>query len=718
MLSVYSPINNNDHFKNDDMRHLLLLCTIAFFLSLIAAGALCQAPDQKYYIATNGNDNNAGTLAAPFQTLEKARQAAMQTKGKATVAVYFRRGEYYFQRMFSLTNKNWDSTKTLLISNYQGEAVSFTGGMQLDNSKISPVKDPAILQRLKPEARNHVFVTSLADQGITDVGIMRSAGFGHDKLSSQSELFINGQPAVLARAPNSGKLKVGAVDAPGGLVRSHDSSSKGAIFHFNYPRAAKWQNDGTKNIWVSGYFNVGWSDETVPVASVGDSTIQLAAPTVYGVLSSIKGPNNLERDKLAIRGFYFFNILDELDTTGEYFIDQDRKLLYFWLDSKVAGSSTYLSILEDPIILITNGSNISFEGISFEYARGAGVVVRNSTNISFRHDNFSNLGMAGIVTSNCQGSLVDRCKFLNLGSSGVIVDGGDRVNLVAANNVVVNSEFDHTGRLFRSFNPSVTIDGVGNTVTHCYFHDLAGQAITYQGNNHIITDNYIRDACKEFSDVGAVATGRDPASTGTLIGNNFFENVTGGPDLIVNAIYIDDGSGGIKVRNNVFLHCGTTGNDNSTFGQGAIHINGGSDNDFLNNIFINDKIGFSGGLWSNDKWLEYLNSDFIKKETTKDVNIFSDPYQKNYPFLKNFFDPNRTRNNAVRNSLAYNVPNFSIPKNNIVSNLYSGQNASLQSMNSFSDIAGFFKSNGYPATVKTWAEWSPVDFGVIGIQPQ
>ena len=700
------------------MRHCPLPFTIAFFLSLISASTFCQAPEQKYYVATNGNDQNAGTLAAPFQTLEKARQAAMQTKGKAVVAIYFRGGEYNFQRMFSLTNKTWDSAKSLLISSYQGEAVSFSGGVQLDNNKIGPLKDPAVLQRLKPGARNHVFVTSLADQGITNIGTMRSAGFGHDKLSSQSELFINGQPAILARAPNSGKIPIGAVDAPGGLVRSHDSSSKGAIFHFNYPPAAQWSKDGTKNIWLSGYFNVGWSDETVPVASLGDNSIQLAAPTVYGVYSSTKAPNNLERDKLAIRGFYFFNILDELDTTGEYFIDPDRKLLYFWLDSKDAASAIHLSILQDPMILVANLSNISFEGISFDYARGAGVLVRNSSKVSFRHDSFSDLGMDGIVTNNCTGCIVDRCHFLNLGASGVIVDGGDRANLVAANNVVSNSEFFHTGRLFRSFNPSVAISGVGNTVTHCYFHDLAGQAIAYQGNNHLITDNYIKDVCREFSDVGSVGTGRDPSSAGTAIANNFFENVTGGPDLIVNAIYIDDGSGGIKVRNNVFVNCGTSGNEMSTFGFGAIHINGGSDNEFLNNIFINDRIGFSGGLWNNDKWMEYLNSDFVKKVTTKDVNIFSGTYQKNYPFLKNFFDPNRTRNNTVRNSLAYNTQRFSTAKNNAISNLYTEQNAILQSKKSFSDIASFFKNNPYPAAVKSWADWSPVDFGQIGIQPE
>jgi Right handed beta helix region len=690
---------------------------LLFGLLMTSVAAFCQQPNITYYVATNGSDNNAGTLTSPFQTLERARSTAMQVKGKATVNIYLRGGEYYFKQTFSLSNKNWDSVKSLLISSYQGEPVIFSGGIKLDNSKIGPVQDPNIIQRIKPGARNHVFVTSLTDHGITDAGVLQSLGYGHDKVSSQSEVFLDDQPLVLARAPNSGKLSIGAVDQAGTMVHAKDSVPKGAIFHFNYPQASQWTKDGTRNIWVSGHFNQGWSDETVPVAAISDNTIQLAAPTVYGVKSSIKGPNNLERDKLAIRGFYFFNILDELDTAGEYFIDPDHQLLYLWLDTR-SNANIHLSVLKDLMITVANLSNISFVGISFQYSRSVGVQIKNSANVIFRHDVFSDLAMDGIITKNCSGCLIDGCKFFNLGASGVILDGGDRINLVPANNVVMNSEFSHDGRLFRSFNPPVNISGVGNTVTHCYFHDLDGQAISYQGNNHTISYNYIRDACKDFSDVGAVGTGRDPSSAGTTIANNFFENVTGGPDLIVTAIYIDDGSGGIKVHNNVFLHCGTSGDDNSTFGFGAIHINGGSDNDFLNNIFINDKVGFSGGLWTNDKWQEYLNSDFIKKVTTKDVNIFSDPYQKSYPFLKNFFDPNRTRNNAVRNSLAYNIPHFSIPQNNIVSNLYTEQNATLQSMKKFSDIANFFKNNPYPASVKGWTDWTPVNFGLIGIQPE
>ncbi len=640
----------------------------------------------------------------------------MQAKGKDVVTIYLRGGEYYFGKIFSLTNKTWDSTRALRISSYQGEPVSFSGGIKLDNGKIAPVKDLNILQRLKPGARNNVFVTSLKDQGITDIGVMRAAGFGHPKLSSQSELFIDGQPAVLARAPNSGRIPIGTVDSAGGLLR--DANAKGAIFHFYYPGSSRWTKDAAKNLWVSGYFNIGWSDETVPVAAISDSTVQLATPTVYGVKTSVKSQNNLDRDRLVIRGFYFFNILDELDTTGEYFIDHDNMLLYCWLPAKPAGTDIHLSVLNDPIISVINLSNISFKGIKFEYTRGSAVLIRNSTKISFNHGSFSNIGTDAISTGNCTGCMISRCKFFNIGASGVILDGGDRVSLVPSNNVVINSEFFHTGRLFRSFNPAINITGVASSVNHCYFHDLPGQAILYQGNDHQITNNNFNAICMEFSDVGAVGTGRDPSSAGTIIANNFFANVTCGPELMVTAIYIDDGSGGIKVHDNVFLNCGTSGSENSKFGFGAIEINGGSDNEFLNNIFINGRLGFSGGLWSDQKWQEYLNSDFIKKATTKDVNILSETYAKNYPFLQNFFDPNRKRNNPVRNSLVYNMLNFSYPQNNIVSNIYTEDNPELRSKKNYSDIVSFFKKHPYPQNVQTWTDWTPIDFGAIGIQPE
>src|SRR5207237_479331 len=47
-----------------------------------------------FYVATNGNDNNSGTLTAPFATLGKA-QAAMRASGTIKTT-YVRAGTYSF----------------------------------------------------------------------------------------------------------------------------------------------------------------------------------------------------------------------------------------------------------------------------------------------------------------------------------------------------------------------------------------------------------------------------------------------------------------------------------------------------------------------------------------------------------------------------------------------------------------------------------------------
>lgn len=63
-----------------------------------SATALPSAPVATFYIATDGNDNNGGTLQAPFATLGRAAAAARAVTGKTAdngVLIYIRSGTYY-----------------------------------------------------------------------------------------------------------------------------------------------------------------------------------------------------------------------------------------------------------------------------------------------------------------------------------------------------------------------------------------------------------------------------------------------------------------------------------------------------------------------------------------------------------------------------------------------------------------------------------------------
>ncbi len=680
------------------------------FFSLVSSSVYCQA---SFYVATTGKDSNPGTIDAPCQTLEAARKLAKAASG-GTAYIYLRGGVYYLSNSFDVSLLTWDPAKSLHISNYNNEQVTLSGGLPLDRSKISLVTNPAVLKQLPAKAASQVYVTDLKAQQVTDFGQLHQYGYGHVPVASAAELFIGDQALTLARSPNSGNIPIGIVSSAGSVG---DGTTTGAVFHYNYAPAAAWSGTDTKNLWVSGIFNNGWSDETVSVASISPNTIRLGSGTIYGVASSIQSSSNNERDKLAIRGFYFFNLLEALDTVGEYYIDRTNALLYFWPPSGTQSWGITLSMLSVPLMTITNVSNVTVNGIKFAYTRGCAIQATNASHITITHATFCDLGQSAVATTaNCTYIVVDQSLLFNIGSTAINLIAGNRTTLTSGNNVVKNSEFYGDGRLFHSFNPPISLDGVGAVVSNCYIHDMGGQAILYQGNNHMIVNNIISHVCTQFDDVGAVATGRDPSSTGTLITNNFFEGITCPPALLVSAVYIDDGSGGIKVHSNLFLNCGTGGTD-STYGRGAVHINGGVDNECLNNIFVNVRMAFSGTKWDAATWSTYLTSAYIKQVTTQTVNILSPVYQQHYPFLNNFFNPNRNHTNILNNSIALGARAFIVPNLNAVSAVYADNTLQAQTIKTWAAILSYFTTSGVPPTARAWLSWTPINFGQIGIQP-
>jgi hypothetical protein len=697
-------MNNYAKFKCQPSLHFLLCLGLLLFLQ-------DKAVAQTYYVSTSGNDNNPGTIDQPFLTLEAARNRCNTVTGTAAT-IYMRGGVYQRTQQFYLTPQYWNAAKSLTISSYNNEAVTITGGKLLDASKMSKVTDPAILKRLSAQAAANVYVTSLSAQQISSAGTLYQCGYGHAQNPPADELFFGDQALQLARSPNSGKITIGTVSATGGIG---DAVAGGAVFQFSYGPAANWS--ANKDTWVSGYFNVGWSDETVPVKSISGSTLTLGASTMYGVQSSIASATNNTIDQLAIRGFYFFNVLDALDTVGEYYIDRTSNLLYFWPPTPIANTAITLSTLTDPFFYITDLTKITFNGIKFAYTRGCAIQTRNVSHMTITNDQFQDLGQVALSTDSSTYWTVDQCKFFNIGATGIAITGGNRTTLTSANNIIKNSEFAFDGRLFHSFNPPISINGVGTVVSNCYFHDLAGQAILYQGNNHLIVNNHINNVCYAFSDVGAVATGRDPSSTGTTILNNYFENVSCGPNLLVNAIYIDDGSGGIKVHSNIFRNCGTGGNQPGTWGMGAIHINGGADNEILNNIFLNSRMAISGNAWDSKTWNTYLTSSVIQTECLQTVNILSSLYQTQYPWLNNFFNASRTRTNNISNSIAINVPIIMGSSFNTCLNVDSTGSPTLQNTTNWATIQAYFQTTGITSNARAWLSWTPINFDAIGIIP-
>ena len=602
---------------------------------------------QNIFVAPGGNDSGNGTKKNPFATVERALEeiAAIRSQGRMqSPTINLRAGVYSIHHTLKLDDK----FSNINIQAYQKEKVIFFGGVQIPVNKIETINSSEI----KSNANKEVYEVALKKLGITDYGEIRNVGFGRPYGPSWGEIFINGKPMHLARWPNEGMIPMGKVYDKGSIPRDEDYSSRGGIIQFDSSRINAWAKE--KDAWMAGYFMWGYADDMVRIKSIDTvkKTISTASATLYGFGTGESW-----------RRWYGVNILSELDTAGEYYIDREKGILYFMPPDKKIESLEF-SILEDPFFLLENISDVHIQGITFQCARGMGIAMDNTNNITIRGCTFKDLGSlavtvgkgiepfydyrhegTGVAKGGIAGSLqehlytnttfnreggknnkVINCQFYQLGAGGIILGGGDRLTLVEGNNVVENCVFHDLNRIEKSYRPAIFITGVGNKIRHCEIYNTPSMAVLMHGNNHLLEYNYIHDVCNEVEDQGAFYFGRDPSERGTIIRYNYFENI---PDHFSTcAIYEDDGACGLTVTGNIFYKAG----------KRNVLIGGGSDNNYTNNIFIENKIGFhiDNRLQNWAKGL--LTPDDLFRKRLEAVNYLQSPYIFQYPQLKNYFD--------------------------------------------------------------------------------
>jgi hypothetical protein len=598
----------------------------------------------------------------------------------------------------------------------------------LNNEKFHVVKDPAVLKRLSPQAREHVFETNMDEQGITDFGTRAPHGFSR-LVNAPLELFFNDKPLTLSRWPNHGMLPVGTVVDRGSNLRNGDKDNRGAQVKYNFSRPSSWEDK--KDIWVYGIFANGYSEDYLQIGNIDKPAkiIKLKDPSNYGIYSTFD--ENVPGKSVRYRGYYFYNILEELDSAGEWYLDQDSHHLYVWPPDDIKSSTLIVSQLETPLVILYHTANLSLRNITFTAGRGIGLYAAGTENTNVTGCTFSNFGtraisLADVVVPfkfNMENKLtqpdkadntgfnISHCTIYNTGTGAIRLKGGDRRNLISAKNSITDCEVFNYSRINRSSPAAIAIAGVGISITHCFIHDGSSAAIGFTGNNQVIAYNHIKQVATGFSDIGAVYSGRDPSATGTRIEYNFFDSIESNRGYAVAAVYIDDGSGGIVVSKNIFYACGAS----SAGGYGAIHVNGGADNVFDNNYFINCKKAFTNNVWGNRKWKSFISKPDIIKKVQDDVDIRSQKYLREYPHLKSFYDTGNVklnRVNYVSNTLLFNVKTLVPPKSSfVVANTYRSADG-----NEFEDFkTRNFNLKSIPETLHQVADWEAIPFDKTGL---
>lgn len=645
---------------------VMLMTSVQF--GALSVNAMEENPlENVVYVSPYGRDDAQGTMADPFNSIEVARDY-IREKGSVTEnnrgIVYLREGVYHINKSIALTKEDSYVTYTA----FGDENVEITGSANLDAKKFKKLSEAegekfSSKSRVKESVADKIYVYDLGAEKIP-VGDIYKNGFNWTKKPLQPELVVNGEIQTLAQYPDNGTFiktsnmgiankgsesrnyffdktddvktyeEMLAMSAPVFSIKSLPVSARtwaapygdgstystvtGDLSETNpYNDNTKYETDG----WFSGYYANEYANDNLKIYSVrlsgGTYYLYCKYPSVYSVNNSLK--------------VTAINLLCELDTEGEYYIDRymGNNVLYYYPKGDEIKDVT-LTSLDTPLMTIKNAEGIRISGISFTGTTSHGITLTDCESCRIDNCELYNISMDAIRIGNDNGMItcdpeyttfggghnntVANCVIHDMGHGGVYVAGGERKSLERGDNTVENCEFYNVSRL-ATYTPAIYLEGVGNTARNNYIHDAPHMVIQLMGNDMLVTGNKIVNTCYNANDMAPIYVGRDWSWLGNEISYNYIENVRYSDATNFNfGIYMDDNASGVIIRNNIFNRIGGNG----------VYLNKGFGSYVVDNIFV-DSTGpyyryLTGGDtgWArpipNEKALKYRFYDMLRTE--------------------------------------------------------------------------------------------------------
>ncbi len=667
-----------------------------------------------FYVSTKGDDSNSGTKDAPFLTIEKAVEAVRNTdkSGRKGITVCIEAGEYRVSSLEFTKEDSGTAECPITYCAYNGEVI-LNGGVTLYSEHLMSVNSyPEIAQRLNPDVRKNVAVVDLTKEPYSltkdDWGKIYAIGSYHTAESYDGdytgelycELFIDDQRQTLARYPDNdflyteevvktglGKESDGALT----LVENWDKirNPESDVYRVN-PQLAKriagWET--LNDVWMFGYWKYDWADASSPVGRFNAETGEISPKFVSLYGTKTDAP------------YYFFNVHEELTNEGEWYLDRENGLLCLWKPENIEEAQIDLSLSLSPVIN-AEADHLTFDGITVKGTRSDGITIKGNNN-TVQNCLIKNVAGNALVM-NGNNNLAYNNEITHTGKGGIILDGGDTETLTPGNSKADNNYIHDWSEIYQTYQPAVTLLGVGNICSHNEMANSPHEAITYKGNNHIVEYNNIHDVCLLSDDAGAIYSGRSWVWYGNVIRYNCICNVGSGehkPD----GIYLDDALSGQQVYGNLLIN----------IPRNSIHIGGGRDNVVENNIIVNsgenaiyfDERARDGAL--NKGWFTHAH---IGSGDMWDA-LYDSPWQSE--IWQNAFPEYKAMTDDVSESDTEEyIPNpASTVKGNLIFNKYKEIGDIYNSAYRFSNIS----DNGVYSLNKTEEIFADIDSGNYNIR--
>lgn len=544
-------------------RVLLLALTSTAVAAAIARGG--EAP-VRLFVSGDGNDAWSGKLAAPkgdrtdgpLASLEGARDVIRRMKQSEPglppggVEVCLRGGIYARTAPLVLNAQDSGTDGSPIVYRAApGETARLIGGVAIDG--FQEVRDAYGRRQLSAEALPHVRQVDLKAHGVDDYGQVKQGGL---------ELFFENRPMTIARGPEGEVIRIAELRG-GDQVQHRDGTMIDRIGKFTYQGDYPKRWAGEKEIWLHGYWYRDWAEDRhlVKLLDTDQRYIEVEPPYHrYGYRKN--------------QWFYGLNMLAELDRPGEWYLDRDTGVLYFWPPAPIDPGDAVVSVI-DTMLTLRDVNHVTVRDWVIEACRGTAITIAGGKAVTLAGCTIRNTGSWAVRIGGGEAHRVQSCDIAETGDGGVAATGGDRAALKPAGHQIVNNHFWHFSRWNRMCRPAVQLGGVGNRIAHNLMHDAPHQAISFSGNEHIIELNEIHHVCYESNDAGAIYAGYNWTMRGTVIRHNFMHHVRGLHRKGCVGVYLDDMYSGTTISGNVFFDVFR-----------PAFIGGGRDNTITNNLFV------------------------------------------------------------------------------------------------------------------------------------
>ena len=613
------------------------------FITLFCAAVVCfglctaAAEDFNIYASPYGTDTNDGMAEdRPVKTIQRAKEIILEEKlsemGYA-VNINLMGGEYSAYETIDFSNINGAGNgNTITIRPYNEAKVKITSQKSVDISELSNVTDSTVLEKIPLEARQKVMQIPLEKFGMKDKGKvwMYTNSFNVNCL-----VYADGEMLEIARWPNSGFAYTKNVFAD----KSQNEDNPLIGFAMPDERAYKWINSTSACYY--GAPKVLWEWTSAKFAGINTENGTITINQAYKTSAKENYP------------YFVYNLLEELDTEGEYYVDYPNNILYIIPPSGATKIS--MSVNGNPLISLKNSSNIRIQNIGFCNSSTMGMNLDNCENIEISECSFYNLGTKAINGTNCTRVIINGCTVFGNGHEGIFLSGGDRNMLIPSESIISNCTVNYNGKFRYSGAGGIRVTGVGITVLGNTIYNMPHWGISLAGNDHSIKGNEVYDVCNMSEDCAAVGCGGDWTYRGCIIENNYFHDIIGYKKE-AKAVYVDNMGSDVEIRNNLFAYCST-----------GIFTHGGRDNKVHDNLFIECGKTIEIGTFSfigQERFFDRKTGKFFTDAVAVpyDSTVWCVRYPQLYNLIHNEPDDELgyPKNNMVYNNTMINSPAVSM----------------------------------------------------------